>query len=361
MAGDRQSCRGGVQVWRIPDGTEVAELPIDGGTGVLFSPDGKWLMTTSAPCRLWTVGTWREARQIGGEGRCFSPDGRLVVVQDASKVLRLVETETGRTLARLESPDLCAVQSATFSPDGSRLVVTTNDGPAVHVWDLRAIRRNLAEMGLDWDAPAYPDDDPAAETAPPLPLKVVVKMGTLDGELKPLLQQSQRFQQAGKIGEAISVLRQAVRLSPDLAEIRNELAWLLVTAPEHLRDPAEALEHARHAIRSAPGEPIYLNTRGVALYRTARFAQAIETLEKSLEAGKGQFDAFDLFFMAMAHHRLGHHQEARRCFDRAVRWLREKKNLTEQHARELAAFRAEAEAVLAGPAIELPADVFASD
>ena len=51
---------------------------------------------------------------------------------------------------------------ATFSPDGSRLVVTTNDGPAVHVWDLRAIRRHLAEMGLDWDAPAYSDDDPAS-------------------------------------------------------------------------------------------------------------------------------------------------------------------------------------------------------
>ena len=38
---------------------------------------------------------------------CFSPDGRLMVVQEASKLIRLVETETGRTLARLESPDLC--------------------------------------------------------------------------------------------------------------------------------------------------------------------------------------------------------------------------------------------------------------
>ena len=303
---------GGVQIWRITDGTEVARLPIDGGTGVHFSPCGNWLMTTSVPCRLWAVGTWREARQIGGEGRCFSPDGRLLVVQDAGKALRLVGTETGSNGRAARKPRPAPVQSATFSPDGTRLVVTTNDGPAVHVWDLRAIRRNLAEMGLDWDAPAYPATDPAAETAPPLPLKVVVNMGTLDGELKPLLQQSQRFQQAGKIGEAISMLRQAVRLSPELAETRNELAWLLVTAPEHLRDPAEALEHARHAIRSAPGEPIYLNTWGVALYRTARFAQAIETLERSLEAGKGQFDACDLFFMAMAHHRLGHHQAARR-------------------------------------------------
>ena len=83
-----------------------------------FSPDGKWLMTGSPPCRLWEVGTWREQRQIGGVGGCFSPDGRLMVVQDASRVIRLVETETGRTLARLESPDLCACAGRPSAPTG---------------------------------------------------------------------------------------------------------------------------------------------------------------------------------------------------------------------------------------------------
>jgi len=61
----------------------------------------------------------------------------------------------------------------------------------------------------------------------------------------------------------------------------------------------------------------------------------------------------------MAQHRLGHNAEARSCFDRAVRWLAEQHDLSEQYTRELAAFRAEAEAVLAGPAGELPDDVFA--
>jgi WD40 repeat protein len=157
----------GAQVWSIRDATKVVELPIDDGTAVVFSPDGRWLMTSSAPCQLWEVGTWREARQrIGGFGKCFSPNGRQLVVQDANKVIRLVETETGHTLARLESPDLCDVGAA-FSPDGSRLVVTTNEGPAVHVWDLRAIRHRLVDLGLDWDAPAYSDDDPANLSAPP--------------------------------------------------------------------------------------------------------------------------------------------------------------------------------------------------
>jgi serine/threonine protein kinase/WD40 repeat protein len=166
--------KNGAQVWRIRDVAQIAHLPVEGLVCVVFSPDGKWLMTSPSPCRLWEVGTWREAGQpIGGTGLCFSPDSRLVVVQDASKALRLVVTESGCTLARFDSPDSCDAHAATFSPDGSRLVVTTSDGPAVHVWDLRAIRRQLVTMGLDWDAPALPDDDAAGPNLPPLPpLKV---------------------------------------------------------------------------------------------------------------------------------------------------------------------------------------------
>ncbi len=155
---------GGVQVWRISDGAKVAVLPIDGGTLVVFSPDGKWLVAGSPRFRLWHVGAWREVRQVKDVGGCFSPDGRLTVVVDPTRVIRLVEIETGRTLARLESPDLCGVHMYDFSPDGSRLVVTTNDRPtpAVHVWDLRAIRTHLASMGLDWDAPADQERFPEA-------------------------------------------------------------------------------------------------------------------------------------------------------------------------------------------------------
>src|SRR5262249_42974390 len=45
--------KNGFQVWHIRDATKVAQITIEGLVGVLFSPEGKWLMTTSPPCRLW--------------------------------------------------------------------------------------------------------------------------------------------------------------------------------------------------------------------------------------------------------------------------------------------------------------------
>jgi eukaryotic-like serine/threonine-protein kinase len=350
----------GAQVWRVRDATavKVAELPVDSGTRVAFSPDGRWVMTQQSPCRLWEPATGRQVHEVGGYGLCFSPDGDLLVVQDADRVLRLVQAGTNRTVARLESPDLHSTQWSVFSPDGSRLVVTTDQSPAVHIWELRAIRRKLAGMRLDWEAPAYPEVDASAAAGPPLALTAVVDLGSLGGEGRPHLERARKLQAEGKAAEAIDALRQAIGQSPNFAEARNDLAWLLATAPESLRNPPEAVEHARRAAELMPESSGYLNTYGVALYRAGRFAEAVPVLGRNLQVSRGRLAAFDLFFLAMAHHRLAHRDEARACFDRAVRWTAAQ-DLVQSLYQELARLRAEAEAVLAGPTGELPDDVFA--
>jgi hypothetical protein len=345
------------RVWRLRDATQVAHLAIEGSANVVFSPDGRWLMTAAAPCRLWTVGTWQEARQIGGGGLCFSPDSRLVVVKDANRVFRLVEVETGRTLARLERPDLSPGETLAFSPDGSRLVVATVRG--VHAWDLRAIRRRLTKMGLDWDAPAYSDDDPASPTLPPLPpLKVDYGPSPPTGDVDP------------KVYEPlVADLEAGLARHPDQRQIRgmlaqylNNIAWGLVTAPGSTRDPQRALSLARRAVELAPTTAIYLNTLGVAQYRAGQYAESVATLEKSLAAGKGESDAFDLFFLAMARFKLGQIDRARADFGRAVKWRRDHPNLTQPGwDEELDAFQAEARALLDGSPAELPAEVFAPE
>jgi tetratricopeptide (TPR) repeat protein len=56
-----------------------------------------------------------------------------------------------------------------------------------------------------------------------------------------------------------------------------------------------------------------VRTHGHLLYRAGRYREAIGRLEEAFTLGKGThpFLAFDGFFLAMAHHRLGHAEEAR--------------------------------------------------
>jgi tetratricopeptide (TPR) repeat protein len=143
-----------------------------------------------------------------------------------------------------------------------------------------------------------------------------------------------------------------------LAEYCNSLAWNLTKKFPSRAALDRALKLSARAVELTPGREIFLNTQGVVLYRLGRFVEAVTCLEKSLAAGGGKFDGFDLFFLSMAHYHLGHNEQARECRDRAVHWVEQQKNLAPDHAKELADFRAEAEAVLAGPTGELPDDVF---
>ncbi len=173
---------------------------------------------------------------------------------------------------------------------------------------------------------------------------------------------SQVHDRLGHHEQARADMKQAAD-SPQLdANVCNNLAWRLATGPAALRDPEQALVLARKAVALTPGTAIYLNTLGVAQYRAGQCAEAIATLEKSLAASKGKSDGFDLFFLAMARHKLGQIDRARADLNRARRWLREHPNSAGPGwSEELNMFQAEAEALLNAALPPLPADVFAPD
>jgi tetratricopeptide (TPR) repeat protein len=130
------------------------------------------------------------------------------------------------------------------------------------------------------------------------------------------------------------------------ADRLNTRAWKLLTGPPQERDAKQALELARKAVAVSGDEGQYLNTLGIALYRNGRWTEAIAALENSLAQGKGKSDAWDLFFLAMCHARLGDRTKARDCFDQAVKWVEGHKDLPGEHREEVKAFRTEAEEVL---------------
>jgi hypothetical protein len=78
---------------------------------------------------------------------------------------KLIHAGTGKELATLEPPRDAGSASHRFSPDGTRLAVATGNH-TIHVWDLRALRRGLAEVGLDWDLLSYPLADPKGDARP---------------------------------------------------------------------------------------------------------------------------------------------------------------------------------------------------
>jgi tetratricopeptide (TPR) repeat protein len=322
-----------------------------------FSPDGRWLVTQNPNRHFWEVGTWKLAFTMDGNvPNAFSSDGKALA-EIVEQRIRLIDLADRQVFAELDGPTRDIPDVVAFTPDGGQLIATDNGSPAtVHVWDLRRIRRRLAEMGLDWNAPLAPAGVGAATQYLPLELKI-----DLGPELprnltiKPLLVQAYAQANAGKSRQAVASLRTALQTSPEDDEVLNTLAWMLLTGAPAMRDAAEALGLARRAVERAPERQEYRNTLGVALYRVGRTVEAIAELERSLAANEGRDDASDLFFLAMARHRLGDTSRARRDLDRAVRWLDAH---TGQPA-ELKDFRSEAEAVLAGPPGELPVDVFA--
>ncbi|HKB41633.1 MAG TPA: tetratricopeptide repeat protein, partial [Gemmataceae bacterium] len=149
--------------------------------------------------------------------------------------------------------------------------------------------------------------------------------------------------------QAAADFEKAMELKPDQAHLCNDLAWLLVAGPKELHNGTKAVPYAERAVKLAPKNWWYQNTLGVALYRVNRYQEAITPLEASLKGNSGKTDAFDLFFLALCHAKLGDAAKAKDCYDQAVKWVDGQKNLPAAWIEELKAFRAEAEEVLRSP------------
>ncbi|MCA9112707.1 MAG: hypothetical protein KDA52_22335, partial [Planctomycetaceae bacterium] len=98
------------------------------------------------------------------------------------------------------------------------------------------------------------------------------------------------------------------------ANLLNESSWYVALEKQQPVDAyAQALAWAERAAEASPETGSILNTLGVAQYRAGHFKESLETLERSAKLNSklsGVLIPADVAFIAMAHHQLGHHDEA---------------------------------------------------
>jgi WD40 repeat protein len=147
----------GVTAWDAHNGRLAHHLITNENATVSFSPDSRTLVTaTTTECVWWNVENWqvrmRRPLDLGGDVAAlvaFSPTGRLLALTSPRDQVSLLEPETGRELAALISPIPGMLGCLVFSGDDRYLAAQTVD-KVVHLWDLVALRRELAAMKLDW-------------------------------------------------------------------------------------------------------------------------------------------------------------------------------------------------------------------
>jgi tetratricopeptide (TPR) repeat protein len=111
---------------------------------------------------------------------------------------------------------------------------------------------------------------------------------------------------------------------PDTIYSMNELAWVLSTISDtKLRNPRRAIELASAVVNAVPTRGDYRGTLGTAQYRAGEWRAAIANLEQAIQLRKADEarHAFNGFFIAMSHWRLGEKNEALEWYDKSVAWM----------------------------------------
>jgi WD40 repeat protein len=143
-----------VKVWDLSKRRLEKELP--GLTALCaFSPDGQWLLVSGdGEYRFYQTGSWELKHRLpcGGsrtEGpMAFSRDGKLLAIVHGARRVKVLDAESRTELATLFADDDFSISTLCWRPGGDGLAVGTTQGAMY--WDLRLIRTQLADLGLDW-------------------------------------------------------------------------------------------------------------------------------------------------------------------------------------------------------------------
>ncbi len=160
-----------IKIWEASTGKLVESLPsqLAHWTVAGFSPDSRWLVTTSSWDgvevdqraenfqRLWKLsedGSWKEDGSIPTLGTVFW-DKDVVVEGQFDGTMIMTQISTRKELARFTSPQKGRLNPGLLLNSGHLLARSDDAKMTLYAWDLPLIRSQLAEMGLDWKGPPF--------------------------------------------------------------------------------------------------------------------------------------------------------------------------------------------------------------
>jgi tetratricopeptide (TPR) repeat protein len=246
--------------------------------------------------RVWDLETGETIRLHRGHSGTvrnlsLSPDGNRLASCGDDQTVRIWDVATGQEVQNLK-PSARIVLCVAFSPDGMRLLASGSARNSLTVWDARPLTDELR-----------------------LELVAVNQVESLFAEHVHKKNAVHALQTDPVISDALR------KRSLELAEQRhvnpndlNDRSWSLAKLPGSPGDQYQsAIRYAEAACELSPENGMFLNTLGVARYRAGKYAEAVETLTRAdalnARAFGGSLPA-DVAFLAMAHHQLGHVEQA---------------------------------------------------
>jgi hypothetical protein len=326
-----------------PDGKFLAR----GSPGASLSEREQRSKDATSTIEVWDLATGRALYNLVGHTLgvvciAFSPDGHRIATGSYDRTVKLWDTATGREVFTLRG-HTAGVIALAFSPDGYRIVSGAYDKTA-RVWDATPLpaaflqvqkaryqqkqtelkeRRDhsggekTAGAGNDlsrisqwqWERSAADLEKPIA-TYPNDPVLRHQHILTL---VIP-------GNKAG-VRRACENLLKRLGSTTDPAQA-HRVAWSCVLAPDAVADREAPVRLAQAALvgqaETGRARGDVLKTLGAALYRAGRFEEAIRRLDQSIHIRGDGGDPRAFAFLALAHHRLGHRDEAERWLDKLV-------------------------------------------
>jgi hypothetical protein len=256
----------------------------------------------------------------------FSPDGSRIVTGSNDNTAKVWDARTGEELKGEPIPP--APRPAQVSPDsrwiahpaGSRVELIQLQPDAEELAHrLLQTRPNFERYREGYEAAINAKDDFAArfylDLFPP-PERARIRGEAIVGPLFARLHLREDVVAALQAQPVTDPEVQAACLKlaetwPEYSDLCNELGWGLVRAPGRPEaDYRRGLRLAEAACRQEPENGSFLNTLGVAQYRTGLVAEALASLTRSNNLNH-QKEPGGLAFLALAQHRLGKSDTAR--------------------------------------------------